>query len=367
MRASLITSRLRWSPLVFRWAPLLLVFVLGSTSTLGAQSLPTLDPAPLYQQLQNSSILEKSVHLENVVLQRDRVNITFTNGTVYFAPLVAGKIRSAVFVGSGTFQASPRPVAFERDNVRRLLEADDVSTDFKTAVLRFTDDTGNELLRSGFLQGGAVSGQAAHLAADLAPRLLKETGMNISARQLESILNQETPGVFLVQLDGGKRGRFTYLFDPQSRIPVNCFGINAGEKGLIFAYDETIFSNDVWMAFHATGDYAAGVAPYSDSYNLVDTEKYTLTLDLLEPKKVLGLTANLDLISRVEGLRLISFAVGEGLSIYDDERLLSGAMGGRIQYSSAQNGGRQPKAIGEPGLERRLHDGVVHYGRDIFP
>ncbi len=316
----MITSRLLRSPLVLRWAPLLLVFVLGSTSTLGAQSLPTLDPAPLYQQLQNSSILEKSVHLENVVLQRDRVNITFTNGTVYFAPLVAGKIRSAVFVGSGTFQASPPPVAFERDNVRRLLKADDVSTDFKTAVLRFTDDTGNELLRSGFLQGGAVSGQAAHLAADLAPRLLKETGMNISARQLESILNQETPGVFLVQLDGGKRGRFTYLFDPQSRIPVNCFGINAGEKGLIFAYDETIFSNDVWMAFHATGDYAAGVAPYSDSYNLVDTEKYTLTLDLLEPKKVLGLTANLDLISRVEGLRLISFAVGEGLSIYDDER-----------------------------------------------
>jgi Peptidase family M1 domain len=320
MRASLITSRLLWSPLVFRWAPLLLVFVLGSTSTLGAQSLPTLDAAPLYQQLQNSSILEKSVHLENVVLQRDRVNITFTNGTVYFAPLVAGKIRSAVFIGSGTFQASPPPVAFERDNVRRLLKADDVSTDFKTAVLRFTDDTDNELLRSGFLQGGAVSAQAAHLAADLAPRLLKETGMNISARQLESILNQETPGVFLVQLDGGKRGRFTYLFDPQSRIPVNCFGINAGEKGLIFAYDETIFSNDVWMAFHATGDYAAGVAPYSDSYNLVDTEKYTLTLDLLEPKKVLGLTANLDLISRVEGLRLISFAVGEGLSIYDDER-----------------------------------------------
>ena len=320
MRASLITSRLLWSPLVFRWAPLLLVFVLGSTSTLGAQSLPTLDAAPLYQQLQNSSILEKSVHLENVVLQRDRVNITFTNGTVYFAPLVAGKIRSAVFIGSGTFQASPPPVVFERDNVRRLLKADDVSTDFKTAVLRFTDDTGNELLRSGFLQGGAVSEQAAHLAADLAPRLLKETGMNISARQLESILNQETPGVFLVQLDGGKRGRFTYLFDPQSRIPVNCFEINAGEKGLIFAYDETILSNDVWMAFHATADYAAGVAPYSDSYNLVDTEKYTLTLDLLEPKKVLGLTANLDLISRVEGLRLISFAVGEGLSIYDDER-----------------------------------------------
>ena len=144
--------------------------------------------------------------------------------------------------------------------------------------------------------------------------------MNISARQLESILNQEAPGIFLAQLDGGKRGRFTYLFDPQSRVPVTSFGINAGEKGLIFAYDESMYSNDVWMAFHATGDYAHGIAPYSDAYDVVDTERYTLMLDLLEPKKVLGINAKLDLISRVEGVRLISFAVGESLGIRDDGR-----------------------------------------------
>ena len=194
------------------------------------------------------------------MLRRDRVTITFTNGIVYFSPLVAGKVCSAVFVGSGKLQAAPPPVAFELNNVRRLLKADDVSADFKTAVLRFTDDTAHELLKAGFLQGGAASEQAAHLAAELSPRLLRETGMNISARLLESILNQENPGVFLAQLDGGKRGRFTYLFDPQSRIPVTNFGINAGEKGLIFAYDESLYSNDVWMAFHSNEDYAKGEA-----------------------------------------------------------------------------------------------------------
>ena len=41
---------------------------------------------------------------------------------------------------------------------------------------------------------------------------------------------------------------------------------------------------------------------------------------MLEPKKVLGLTAKLDLVSRVDGLRLISFAAGEDLVIADDER-----------------------------------------------
>lgn len=257
----MLSRHLSCAPCVFRLAPLLWLCLLGSTSALAAQGQQAPDAAAaLYQQLQNASVLERSAHLENAVLQRDRVTINFTNGIVYFSPLVAGKVRSAVFIGSGRLQAAPPPVPFERDNVRRLLKEGDVTSDFKTAVLRFTDDTASELLKAGFLQAAAVSEQAGHLAAELAPRLLKETGMNISARQLESILNQETPGVFLIQLDGGKRGRFTYLFDPQSRIPVTSFGINAGEKGLIFAYDESLYSNDVWMAFHANADYAKGVA-----------------------------------------------------------------------------------------------------------
>jgi hypothetical protein len=296
-----------------------LVFFLSSIPVL-AQTQQPLEAGPLYAQLQNSSALEKSLHLENLVLQRDRATITFMNGLVYLSPPVGGKVRSAVYIGSGKFQAAPPPVAFEQDNVRRMLKADDVSSDFKTAVLRFTDDTASDFLKDGFLQGGAVSERAPHLAAEFGPRFLKETGVNMSARQLESILNQETPGVFLIQMDGGKRGRFTYVLDPQSRIPVANFGINAGEKGLIFAYDDDIFDNDVWMAFHANGDYAKGKAAYSDTYNLVDTEKYTMTLDLLEPKKILGLVSRLDLISRIDGLRVISFAVGERLSIYDDER-----------------------------------------------
>jgi hypothetical protein len=47
-------------------------------ATLAAQSPPLLDAAPLYQQLRNASIPNKSVRLENLVLERDRVPITFT-------------------------------------------------------------------------------------------------------------------------------------------------------------------------------------------------------------------------------------------------------------------------------------------------
>ena len=281
---------------------------------------PAEQPANLYRQLQNASALDKVIHLENAVLKRDRVVMTFREGLVYFSTPVAGKIRSGVFIGSGTVEAEPPDLNFEKENVRRLLKADKVSSDFKSAVLRFTDDTAEELRKDGSLQSAAGSEPATHLASELEPRLLKETGMNVSSRQLESILNAEAPGFFLAQFDGGARRRFTYVLDPQAYIPSKNFTLNAGEKGLIFAFDETLLSNDVWMAFHAEEEYRTGFATYSDVANLVDTDQYNLTLDLLEPKKVLGLNARLDLVSRRDGVLVIPFAIGEGLSIAEDER-----------------------------------------------
>jgi len=278
------------------------------------------DPAvALYQQLRNSSAIEKSVRVENVVLQRDRVMMTLGTGTIYFPAPIAGKVRSAVFVGSGTFKASPPPVGYEQDNLRRLLKAEDISADFKTAIFRFTDETG-DVLTQGLQLGTSPSEQACRIAGEFEPRLLKETGINISARQLEAILNRETPGVFLGQFEGGKRGRFTYLFDSQSRTLVSNFGINAGEKGIIFAYDEAMFSNDVWMAFYGKEDYEKGQVAYSDFYDLVETTQYRLNLNLMEPKRILGLIANLDLISKWNDVRIIPFSIGEDLPVFEDER-----------------------------------------------
>ncbi len=298
--------------------PCALALLLCAAATLSAQGAPPPDDATiLYKQLQNPA-LERSTGLSNVVLQRDRVTITFATGTIYFSAPVAGRVRSAVFIGSGTFHATPPPVAFEQDNVRRLLKSDDVSAEFRSAVLRFTDDTDQMIPRD--VPASPPPEQAVRLVSEFEPRLLKETGMNISARQLESILNKESPGVFLGQFSGGKHGRFTFLSDPQSRTLLATFGIDAGETGIIFSYNEDLRTSDVWMAFCPREAYASGVARYSDSYNLVDTPHYALSLDLMEPKKILGIAANVDLISRTDGLRALSFAVGEDLAIYDDER-----------------------------------------------
>jgi hypothetical protein len=301
---------------------LFLLTPLGVSITALAQAPPQAaspDATAIYTQLKASSLASEAFVVENFVLRRDRVTMTFTSGTFFPGPLIAGRVRSAVFIGSGTFHAEPPPLDFERNNVRRLLRADNLTTDFKTAILRFTDDTA-ELLPRVTKASPPAQSQAERFATELEPRLLEQTGMNLSARELESILNNESPGFFLAHFEGGKRGRFTFLLDPQARIPVANFGINSGEMGLIFAYDQDIWFNDVWMAFYTQEEYASGRATYSDSFNLVETVFDDLTLDLLEPKKVLGLKAKLNLVSRADGLHVIPMSIGESLSTYDSDR-----------------------------------------------
>jgi len=187
----------------FQFAFLLCSILLSATAR-GDDAASTSNPLLIYEKLKAFSVGYGSVRAENLVLKRDRVTITFRDGTLYFPPPIDGKVFGAVFIGTGSFQADVPPNQFEREDVRRLLKADEVSSDFKTAVLRFTDDT-YSLLGKRLQQVAQAPEAATKLAAELDRRVLEETGANLSARLLVSILNQESPGFFFAELDGGQR------------------------------------------------------------------------------------------------------------------------------------------------------------------
>jgi hypothetical protein len=301
-----------------------LSFVILALSVLHAVPVYPLEssPAPstsLYEELRNFSLGYSSVRAEHLVLKKDRATITFESGTFYFPAPVAGKVRGAVFLGDGLFHADVPPSEFEKENVRRLLKADEVDSNFKSAVLRFTDDTYSDLGAGSPAETQAPE-QATRLAEQLDGRVLEETGANLSARQMVSIVNHEPSGFFFIQVDGGHRGRFNFLLDYQARIPVANFEINAGERGLIYAFDQSIGGPDVWMAFHTQADYQRGQSAYSDEDDLITASKYTMNVDVTEPKKWLKLSARIECESRFDGLIAIPFVVGEDLAQRDDER-----------------------------------------------
>jgi peptidase M1-like protein len=314
MRMNTLLSRL-----LFWIYVLLTTGMLCIPGTVLAQENPPARSKELYDQIKPFSLTGGSAAVKELALKRDRAQMVF-NGTFYFTAPIDGRVTGAVFVGEGRFSAAVPTSEFEKDNVKRLIGATDViESDFKTAVLRFSDDTFERLALSA--SPGAPEVQTQKLASEFDARILRQTGANLAARLTLSILNQEKPGFFFAAFDGGKRGRFNFLLDYQDRIPVANFDINAGEKGLIFTNRFGDYYNEVWMAFYGLEDYERRIVEYSDVNDMIDVSHYDLTVDLSDYKKAIKLLARVKATTRVANLRAVSFQIGENLGEYESWRL----------------------------------------------
>ena len=146
----------------------------------------------VYDQLKAFALTGGSAKVDQLVLKRDRVEMRLT-GTLHFMSPVAGRVTGAVFTGEGTLRAEAPPSDFEKEQLKRLLSADLVESDFRTAVLRWTDDTFDVI--SGGVTESAAPPQMQRLAVESDARFTLETGINLPARLAVSLLNGERPGV----------------------------------------------------------------------------------------------------------------------------------------------------------------------------
>jgi hypothetical protein len=302
-----------------RYGPLPALIV---CSALFAVGIPAQEAAPtngraLYEALKAFDLQGKAA-VSGLTLKKDRAEMVF-NGDFYFAAPVNGRVTGAVFIGSGSFKAPAPDISYEKEAMVRFIDTDTAESDFRTAVLRFSDDT-FEQIGKGMEPGAAVPDDARKLAAELGPRLLKETGANVSARLMVSLANAESPGVFLGQFDKGSRGRFTYLVDPQTRLPGSAFGINGGEKVLLFAYAPYVYTNDMWIATYSEENFARNQASYSDSFDLVAPLHYDMEIDVRDARKILRTRMRIDFQSLVDGLQAVPMDVNEGLTEFDNVR-----------------------------------------------
>ncbi len=307
--------------LSIRVQALVILAIWGSVSLAAAQVPEGTDLLAAYKTLHAFTLDGGSARVSNLVLKRDRAEMTFT-GTFYFTRPVLGKVAGAVFMGEGRFRAEPPSSDFEKENLRRMLNAEAVESDFQTAVLRFSDDCFSVIGQS-HEPGGAAPREAQDLASEMEARTARETGANLASRILISIVNSESPGVFIAQFDKGRRGRFTLLLDMQCRIPAVHFRVNGGEKGLIFAYNKMYSTNEIWLAFYSEKDYQVKVISYSDVYDQVAIAHYDMNVDLRDPRKVLKVNAKMDVQARAP-VQAISFALSESLPEDDSLRKKKG-------------------------------------------
>jgi hypothetical protein len=283
-----------------------------------AQQSGSLDGRALYDALKKFELRGKA-SVSQLKLKRDRAEMTFT-GDFYFMAPVNGRVTGAVFLGQGTFLAAAPPPQIEKDNLKKFLNAEQVSSDFQQAVLRFSDNT-FDIIGKQADKSTAPSPEAQKLAAELEPRLLKEAGVNISSRLLISMLNGESPGVFLAEFDKGQLNRFVFLLDFQTRIPSFVFGLNGGEKVMVIRHAHESYENDIWIASHSEADFQRGKVLFPSSFDLVSPDHYKIEIDLREPQKVLITQIRIDFASSVDKLRAIPMIMNEGITEFDNNRL----------------------------------------------
>jgi len=310
-----------------------------SPATFAQENLSTKGKV-VYDQIKAASLTGGSAEVKGLVFKRDRVELVF-DGTFYFSAPVEGRVTTAVFIGQGGFRAEVPPTKFEKDNLKRMLGTDAVDSDFKTAVLRFSDDTFDYIGKTR-REDGAVNDRAQKLVSDVEHHMLKETGANLSSRIALSILNNEKPGFFFGSFDGGRRGRFNFVYDHQNRIPVANFDLNGGERGLIFRYEDELTGNDVWMAFYSLEDYRRNTAEYSDVNDLIDITNYQMDLNLVNPSTRLAMGCLVSSKVRYANLRAISFQLGEGLPEFESKRLNK-----QLHLKSVRSGGAELSAVQE--------------------
>src|SRR5688572_19939477 len=156
---------------LFLFGCVVITLILGSSSVFAQDSAGSKEKQT-YNQVKTLALTGGSAQVNALVLKKDRTEITLT-GTVYFSEPVNGQTIGAVFIGEGKFTAETPANEFEKENVKRLLGAENIESDFKTAVFRFTDDTAEKI---GQAQPGPVNERAQKLAHENDARLLRETG-----------------------------------------------------------------------------------------------------------------------------------------------------------------------------------------------
>ena len=289
-------------------------------------------PKDIYAQIASFN-LTTGARLEGEVIKVDRATITLT-GMVYFAPPVDGLHTAAVFIGTGKFSAPVPDSSFEKANVRRLLKTDIVESNFTSARFRMSDGSFDSIAANA--QAMAVPPEAQKRANGYEAWIRETTGANISGRLAVSILNKERPGIFVSSFDGGKMGEFSFVFDPQTRIPTSTFDLNGGEKGVIFADRDSLRWSETLMAFYDLADYQRRSVQYSDTNDLVDITSYDIEADLRAPKSKLGLRTGIKMTVLGDNVVAVPFSLGEGLGRSQNERLKKQLRVRSVKFSGAE-------------------------------
>ncbi len=298
-------------------SPLVLLAACAITlaCTLHAQDLqprpPDTRPAiPLLAQEANSDPVYKALRniatgeirpVKDFVLKRDAGTFTFTGTFTSLAP-VKGRVTGAVFFGHGTFELVP-PLEVEKKSLAQLTKEPALHEEFDEAVLRFTDDTYNQVRTASFTPTTSSSsgGDPVEALARVQKYLRKDRKYNLDARILEDVLSGQPGGLFWAFIRGHHvSSKLLFTIDPHG---LNAFHL-APEEVALSTYEDQKWGT--WASFHRSDEYTTHTARGSQYTLTIDIEHQKLDATMDKGGKLDGISQT-TFLSTVDGLRVVPF------------------------------------------------------------
>src|SRR5215467_7510988 len=148
---------------------------------------------------------------DRVVLRKGDAVLSLQDGKIAFFEPFDGRVTGFAFTGIGHVLCLPRD-SVEKQQLARFLGAPVLDQQFLSAYVRFTDDTGQELLEE-LQRAGLTSAADDHFRA-MWQASLERLNVSHSMRVLVEKLSPSVPHFFHAGLDGSVTGPFDILFDP---------------------------------------------------------------------------------------------------------------------------------------------------------
>jgi hypothetical protein len=289
--------------------PLVVVSFVFSSVALADEpaSPPVPNSEPTYQQLRNIGLSGEAVSVNGLTLHRDAGRFHLRSGTVCFVAPVQGKVTGAVFVGDGNLVVDP-PTATERGMLALLSKEREFSENFSQLVLRFTDNTYDEIKKSGTANASGCDASALKDSQNATRNRLR---YNLSARILQDLLGTEPGGLFVAFVHGKRyNDKLVFAIDPHGapqfaaeiyREEPEALALSP-EEVEIMTYDDN--RHGYWGAFHLAEEYKKGTASSSQKNGVARIEHQQLDTEVEKSAHLNGKASTL-IVSQVNGLRVV--------------------------------------------------------------
>lgn len=189
----------------------------------------------------------KVAAVHGYMFDRDVAGFSLNEGKLLLMKPIAGRVRAALFIGSGEFNFTP-PIDVERKQLARFTEKEMVQEEFTSLFLYFADSTLEELSSDLTFAPGEVPPHAGDLVRESLGFLGGTDGFDPPL--VRPILNGERDPLFFAHIRRDQKTLFMFLDDPFSEEEIQ-LSRKAESGGATY--------KEVISQFHKKEDYEAGM------------------------------------------------------------------------------------------------------------